>query len=154
MKINPYLNFSGSCREAFEAYARILGGRVVDVMTFAGTPAEAHVPAEWRDKVMHAMLDLGDGVLMGSDGAPGMCAADGAGGDARGGGFSVALHPASLSEGQRIFDALAEGGQVTMPFAETFWSAGFGQLTDRWGTRWMVNVDTAPAQSAQAQAGA
>jgi PhnB protein len=147
MKLNPYLNFQGDCREALEAYAQILGGRLGDVMTFAGTPAEEHVPAEWRGKVMHATLDLGDGVLMASDVPPGMCSG---GGQGPGGGTHVALHPASVAEGSRIFDALAEGGQVVMPFTETFWAAGFGHVIDRWGTNWMVNVERDAAASSAA----
>jgi PhnB protein len=137
VKLNPYLNFKGDCRQAFEVYARILGGRIADLMTFAGTPAEEHVPPEWRDKVMHAMLDLGEGVLMGSDAPPGMCAegSDGAGGT------YIALHPKTVAEGRRIFDALAEGGRVGMPLTETFWAAAYGQVIDRWGTSWMINVE-------------
>ena len=78
---------------------------------------------------------------------PGMCSG---GAEGSGGSIQVALHPASFAEGSRIFDALAEGGQVIMPFAETFWAAGFGHVIDRWGTNWMVNVEREPAASSAA----
>ena len=71
-----------------------------------------------------------------------------------GGSIRVALQPASVAEGTRIFDALAEGGQVVMPFAETFWAAGFGHLIDRWGTNWMVNVERDAADGTASAASA
>ncbi|MGZ5226984.1 MAG: VOC family protein, partial [Burkholderiales bacterium] len=67
MQINPYLLFNGQCEAAFKLYERVLGGKIDAMMTHAGTPAEAHVPPEWRNKIIHARLVVGDEVLMGSD---------------------------------------------------------------------------------------
>ena len=71
MRVNPYLTFDGDCEEAFKVYEKVLGGKIVAMMTQKDTPAEAHVPAEWRDKILHARLVFGDNVLMASDAPPG-----------------------------------------------------------------------------------
>ena len=133
MRVNPYLTFDGDCEEAFKVYENVLGGKTVAMMTHKDTPAEAHVPAEWRDKILHARLVFGDNVLMGSDAPPGH----------RGKmqGFSVSLVMKDPAEAERIFNALSDGGTVTMPLAETFWTAKFGMFRDRFGTPWMVNCE-------------
>jgi len=130
MQLNPYLNFDGRCAEAFAFYADLFGG-TVDSFPYAGTPAAEQMPAEWRDKIMHATLRAGDMCLMGADLPPGMFT--------KSQGMSVSLQVDGPAEGRRIFDRLAEGGSVTMPFEKTFWSAGFGMVIDRFGTPWMVN---------------
>src|SRR2546425_9115152 len=71
MQLNPYLLFNGQCAEAFKFYAQVLGGKIDGMMTHAGTPAEEHVPTEWRDKILHARMTVGDAVLMASDAPPG-----------------------------------------------------------------------------------
>jgi PhnB protein len=129
------LHFNGQCEEAFKFYERCLGGKIGAMITHAGTPAEQHTPAEWRDKIMHARLFIGDDVLMGSDAPPGHYH--------RPAGYSVSLQIKDPVEGKRVFDALAENGTIVMPFAETFWAAGFGMLVDRFGTPWMVNCEPA-----------
>ena len=70
MRVNPYLLFNGRCQEAFTFYAECLGGKIEAMLPHAGTPAEGHVPPEWREKIMHARLSLGEDVLMGSDALP------------------------------------------------------------------------------------
>jgi len=135
MQLNPYLYFSGQCAEAFKFYAECLGGKIEAMMTHAGTPAETHVPPEWRDKIIHARLIIGDGVLMASDAPPGHYHQPQ--------GFSVSIQIKDLSEAERIFNRLAESGSVQMPFAPTFWAAGFGMCVDRFGIPWMVNCETA-----------
>lgn len=131
MNLAPYLFLHGTCEEAFNSYADLLGGTVEAMMTYKGTPAEEHVPADWRDKVMHACLKIGDQVIMGSDSSPGM--------QKEPGGYSVSLHLEDPAEAERIFAGLSEGGTVTMPMEETFWAKRFGAVTDRFGTPWMVN---------------
>lgn len=131
MQIVPYLNFNGTCEEAFKHYHAVLGGEIVEMLPHEGTPAAAHVSTDWLAKIMHARLKVGDWELMGSDAPPeyyeGVT------------GFSVALQIAEPDEGERVFNALAEGGEVRMPFAETFWATRFGMLVDRFGIPWMVN---------------
>lgn len=134
MHVVPYLNFDGDCAEAFAFYAGLLGGKVEELHRFGGSPAEAMVTEDWLDKVMHARLRAGDIELFGCDSPPQFWQVGGPQG------FNVALQVADIDEGRRVFDALSEGGEVSMPFEKTFWSPGFGMATDRYGTPWMVNV--------------
>ncbi len=133
MKVNPYLIFNGRCEEAFKFYEQCLGGKIEAVIPYAGTPAEAHMPSEWRDKVMHACLSMDGQSLMGSDGPPEHYKMPQ--------GFSVSLGIENRAKGERVFETLAEGGTVHMPFQKTFWAAGFGMLTDRFGVPWMINCE-------------
>lgn len=134
MKVTPYLNFDGQCAEAFKFYEQVLGGKIEAMMTHGGTPEMApHVPPEWHDRIMHACLNVGDQTLMASDSPPGQHQAAQ--------GLWVSLHFDRASEGQRVFDALGEGGKVQMPFEKTFWAAGFGMVVDRFGIPWMVNCE-------------
>lgn len=132
MQVNPYLFFHGQCEEAFNAYARILGGTIEAMMKHEGTPAEGHVPPEWRDKIIHAALRVGEGVIMASD--------DPSEHFQQPQGFYVSLHYTDVAEAERVYNALAEGGKTNMPFEETFWAVRFGMLVDRFGIPWMINV--------------
>lgn len=135
MRINPYLFFDGNCEEAFEFYARVLGGRIEAMFPHEGSPAAEQVPAAWRSKIMHARLGIGDQVLMASDAPPGH--------QEPMQGFSDSLNVDDAGEAERVFHALAEGGTVRMAIAETFWAVRFGMLVDRFGTPWMVNCEKA-----------
>jgi len=133
MQLNSYLTFNGQCEAAFKFYEQCLGGKIEAMMPHAGTPAEEHVPVEWRDKIMHARLAVGDGVLMGSDAPPERYE--------KPRGFSVSLQVKDPAQAERAFHALAEGGAVQMPIQPPFWAARFGMLVDRFGTPWMINCD-------------
>ena len=133
MKTNPYLTFNGECEAAFKFYERCLGGKIEAMMAHAGTPAEEHVPPEWRDKIMHACLSLGDTLLMASDAPPDRYE--------KPQGFSVTLRIDDPQEAERTFDALAENGTIQMPLQQTFWATRFGMLVDRFGTPWMINCE-------------
>ena len=135
MQLNPYLTFNGQCEAAFKFYEQCLGGKIVAMMPHAGTPAEEHVPAEWRNKIIHARLIVGDDVLMGSDAPPDRYEASK--------GFSVTLGVDNPAEAERVFNALAEKGTVQMPIQETFWAVRFGMLVDRFGIPWMINCEKA-----------
>jgi len=130
MQLDSYLFFN-QCEAAFKFYAQVLGGKIEAMMTHAGTPAEEQVPAEWRDKILHARLVVGDQALMASDAPPGRYD--------KPQGFSVSIGLTDLPKAERIFNALAENGTVQMPFQPTFWAAGFGMCVDRFGIPWMVN---------------
>lgn len=146
MQFIPYLNFDGNCAEAFAFYKDLFKGQIVHSSTFSEMPQDDRMPPmppEAKDRVMHVHLQIGPQGLMGSDTMPGAGEAC-AGGYFKPQGMWVSISVADVAEGQRLFDALAQGGQVTMPFEKTFWSAGFGMATDRFGTPWMVNV-AAPA---------
>jgi PhnB protein len=97
----------------------------------AGSPAEEHVPAEWRDKILHARLLVGDQVLMASDAPPDHQTTPQ--------GFSISLQVKTPAEAERLFEALSEGGTVKMPIQKTFWSEAFGMLVDQFNIPWMVN---------------
>jgi len=131
MKINPYLTFAGDCAEAFQLYEKVLGGRLLASMPYAGTPACDHVPADWQDKVMHTALQVGEVMIMGSDAPPQMRQTPA--------GISVSINVETPQEAERVFAGLSQGATIHMPLAETFWAKSFGMLTDRFGTPWMVN---------------
>jgi len=135
MQLNPYLTFNGRCEAAFKFYEKVLGGKIEAMLPHAGTPAEGQVPAEWRNKIMHARLTVGDQVLMASDAPPEH--------SEEMKGFSVYLHFDEPADAERIFHALAENGTVRMPIQETFWAVRFGMLVDQFGTPWMVNCQKA-----------
>jgi len=133
MQLNPYLTFNGRCEEAFKYYERCLNGKMLMMMPHEGTPAEAHVAPEWRKKIMHARLQVGDTLLMGSDAPPDRYQPMK--------GFSVSLGVDTPADAERIFAALADNGTVRMPLQQTFFAARFGMLTDQFGTPWMINCD-------------
>lgn len=130
MSFHPYLFFGGNCREAFLRYEEVFGGRL-DLVTAADMPGSP--PGIDPDTIMHAALTTDDGVLMGSDDPfsdpfPAVT------------GMRVNHTAADPGTAARIFEALAEGGEVQMPFASTEWSVGFGMCQDRFGTPWMIDV--------------
>jgi PhnB protein len=133
MKLNPYLFFNGECEAAFKFYEQCLSGKIDAMMTYEGSPMAEETPTELHHKIMHAQLNVGDMVLMGSDTLPEHFITPQ--------GFSVSLQFNDVSEAERIFHALAENGTVQMPLQETFWAARFGMLVDRFGTPWMINCD-------------
>jgi PhnB protein len=135
MQLNSYLFFNGQCEEAFKFYEQCLGGKIEAMLPHEGSPAADHVPAEWRSKILHARMVVGDQVLMASDAPPGHFQAPQ--------GFSVNIGVSDANQAERIFHALAEKGKVTMPIAETFWALRFGMLVDRFGIQRMVNCEKA-----------
>lgn len=135
MQVNPYLLFNGDCETAFKFYEHIVGGKITAMLTHAGTPMEAHIPPEWKSKILHTSMTIGDTVLMASDAPPDRYQ--------KPQGFSVSLALKDTGEAERIFHALAEGGSVGMPIQQTFWAARFGMLVDKFGIPWMINCDQA-----------
>ena len=132
MAFHPYLNFGGNCREAFTRYQEIFGGDLV-LLPMSEMPSNDGVPADQADLIMHAALTFEGHLLMASD--------DGRGNFGPVQGMYVNYSVTDIAEAERVFEALAEGGDVEMPFAETFWSPGFGMCVDRFGTPWMVNAE-------------
>ena len=136
MKVEPYLFFDGRCEEAIQFYQSKLGAADVVLMRFKESP-EPHqpgmVPPGAEDKVMHANFRIGDTTLMASDGR---CM-----GQPSFQGFALSLLAADDAEAERLFAALADGGQVQMPLAKTFFSSRFGMVADRFGVVWMVIVE-------------
>ena len=138
MKVESYLMFEGRCDEALEFYRHALGAQVTMLMRYKDNPepaagqgcADGGGPGPTPEMVMHAEFTVGETTLMASDGM--------GSGKASFQGISLALSPASEAEAQRLFNALADGGQVQMPLAKTFFSQAFGRVADRFGVPWMV----------------
>jgi PhnB protein len=131
MALNPYLIFNGNCEAAFKFYERVFGGKIDAMMLFEGTPAAKQMPPDWLKKIIHAQITIGDGdVLMASDGSPGE--------QRTMQGFSISFSVKTAAEAERIFAALAEGGTVRMPIAETFFAERFGMVADQFGAPWMI----------------
>jgi PhnB protein len=133
MSFQPYLFFGGNCREAFTRYQEIFGGELT-VLTTADMPEEERMPGAPEDAVMHAALISDGDLLMGSDDPTSESF-----GPVQG--MVVSASVPNPQEAKRVFDALAEGGQVNMPLGPTSWAPAFGMLTDRFGTPWMVGAD-------------
>ncbi len=128
MKMNTYVNFAGTCAEAFRYYEKHLGAKVGVMMTHAQSPDQSRVDPEWKDKVLHARISIGDTELMAADipKAEPMRSA------------YLTLRMDSDTKAERVFSALSDGGQVLMPIQETFFATRFGQVRDRFGINWMI----------------
>jgi PhnB protein len=138
MKVTPYLIFNGQCEEAFKTYERVLGGKIVAMFSFGDSPMAKQYP-QMAKQVMHARLDIGDQMVLASDCPPEHFE--------KAQGSSVCLEVDDVANAERIFAELAKDGNVKMPIQETFWAKRYGQVVDRFGTPWMVNV-SAPAYAA------
>ena len=135
MYVQPYLFFDGRCEEAVEFYRRVLGAEVTMLMRFKDSPEPpppGMVPSGSENKVMHTSIRIGETTVMASDGR---CE-----GRPSFQGFALSLTVVDEAEADRVFAALADGGQVQMPMATTFFSPRFGMVADRFGVSWMVYV--------------
>jgi len=133
IELEPYLLFSGNCEEALKFYQSIFGGEITSVSRYKEMPHEhaSEFPAEYADKIMHANFKSPSFSFMASDSRPGKQYGEGPIS------LSLGLHDVDLA--QKLFDGLAQGGNVEMPMADTFWGAKFGMLTDKFGIDWMIN---------------
>lgn len=130
MRVNAYLTFRGQCEAAFKFYEQALGGKILSMMPFAGSPGENMAPPEMRDKIIHARIQIGDTVIMGSDGPQG--------GASEPKGFALSLQVNTAAEAEQLFAALSEQGETGMPMGKTFFAERFGMTRDRFGVPWMV----------------
>jgi PhnB protein len=130
MQVQPYLNFDGRCDEALEFYKNAVGAEVQMLMRFKDAPDQSMVKPGSAEKVMHSTLKIGESMVLASDG---QC-----GGHPDFKGVALALTAKAPDAAEKYFNALAEGGQVTMPMAQTFFASRFGMLTDKFGVGWMV----------------
>ena len=135
MLVQPYLFFDGRCEEAIEFYRTKLGAEVTMLMRFKDSPEPPQpgcVPPGAENKVMHSSFRIGDSTVMASDGR---CT-----GQPSFQGFSLSITVSSEAEADRLFNAIADGGQVQMPLNKTFFSPRFGMVADRFGVSWMIVV--------------
>ncbi|MBS7456259.1 VOC family protein [Coralloluteibacterium stylophorae] len=131
--LNPYIDFAGRCRDALDFYARCFDGRTETLMTYGNAPMD--MPADARDKVMHAEFRAPGIHFMATDGCPGGHATP----PAMEGPISLALQLEDPAQQDRIFAALADSGEVAQALQDTFWGARFGMVRDRFGIHWMLN---------------
>jgi PhnB protein len=132
MHVQPYLDFNGRCDEALEFYKKAVGAEVAMLMRWKDSPDKSMCTAENADKVMHSQFQIGDSTIMASDrrcsGKPNFH------------GIALTISAKTEAEADKLFNGLAEGGQVTMPLAKTFFSPKFGMVADKFGVGWMVLV--------------
>ena len=132
MRLEPYLFFNGRTEEALAFYQKALGAQTLSVLQFKDSPEGVNATPEWLDKVMHATFRIGSSLIMASDGVnatPQVFS-----------GFSISIAADDVESGQKMFAALSEGGDVRMAWQQTFWTSGFGMVSDRFGIPWMVTV--------------
>jgi PhnB protein len=131
MQCNPHLSFNGQCEPAFRYYQKHLRGAIELMMKYGDSPMANSTPPDWRDKILHASLSLGNQELTGGDPLPGSYQ--------KPQGIAVLLNIEDAEEADRIFGALAENGLVQMPIEKTFWAERFGMVVDQFGIPWMIN---------------
>jgi PhnB protein len=144
MQVQPYLFLKGRCEEALAFYAQAAGAETLFSLRFKDSPVPNSQPAQWQDKIMHASWRIGATTLMASDGMHDM-----EGEPYKG--FNLSIAADDDVSGKNIFDALSAGGEVRMPWQATFWTSGFGMLTDKFGVPWMVSVEQEPPKPAAQQ---
>lgn len=133
-----YLAFNGTCAEAMRFYERALDGKIEIMMRGGDSPMAAQIPPEFADRILHARLALKDGGLLFAGDAPAHMPYEGIKG------VSITLNYDTVQEAQKVFNALAAGGQVTMPMQPAFWAKTWGMLVDKFGTPWIVNGELLP----------
>lgn len=142
MSLNPYLIFDGNAREAVQFYEKALGGEVVGIMTFGDMPENPDYPLsdDMKKRVMHAQLKIGNVDLMFSDTFPSMPYV-------QGNSIQIAIHPKDEAKAREVFAALeADGGEALMPLQKTDWSPLYGQVKDKFGVTFQVNVPEEQAE--------
>ena len=128
MQLNTYLNYGGNCAQAFKFYEQHLGGKITMMMKHSENLGPSNVPAEWKNAVLHARINIGGTELLGAD-IPGYQPMRSA---------YLSLTVSSVKEAERIYSLLSEGGEIFMPIEETFFAERFAMLRDRFGTSWMI----------------
>lgn len=136
LRMNPYLVTNGDGQEAVRFYEQALNAKVVTVQTFGDMPADPNhpIPPGAENRVMHALLKVGETDLMISDTMPGME-------HTVGNNVTIAIHMSDAATAKAVYEALLEGGTVVMPLQETFWSPAYGQVTDKFGILFQISTD-------------
>ena len=138
MKVQAYISFGGRCEEALEFYKKSVGAEVTNLMRWKDSPEkDMKGPPGYQEKIMNAAFRIGETQMMADDGMGEK--------KAEFKGMTLAIDVADDAEAKRVFTALGEGGNVTMPLMKTFWSSSFGMFTDKFGVPWMVNVEATKA---------
>jgi len=125
------LSFDGRCEAAFRHYEKCLGGEVLFMLPWGDSPMAADAPQDWRDRIIHASIRIGDAEISGSDAPPHQYEPPK--------GFEIALNMDEIDAAERTFQLLAENGHIKMPLQETFWAQRFGIVVDQFGVPWAIN---------------
>ena len=133
-----YLAFNGNCADAMRFYEKALGGKLEVLMSGAESPMADQMPKEFAHRILHARLALPGGGLLYAGDAPANMPYEGIKG------VSITVDYASVAEAEKVFNALAAGGQITMPMQAAFWAKRWGMLIDKFGTPWIVNGELIP----------
>lgn len=142
MQLEPYLFFDGKCEEALNFYKDVFGGEIEGLSRWKDMPPGSEGPPvtpQTENRVMHASFRAPGVTFMASDASPGKVYGEGP--------ISLSIGTDEIPEAERVFNRLAEGGNVEMPMTDTFWGARFGMLTDRYGVDWMINCRLEPSQA-------
>src|ERR1051326_2372207 len=131
--VQAYLFFNGRCEEALEFYRNALGAEVEMLSRFKDAPEPGMAQPGMENKVMHASFRIGETLVMASDGR--------GDGQLRFEGFSLAITVPDEEKADKLFNAFADGGKVTMPLEKIFWAPKFGMVEDRFGVGWMVSLE-------------
>lgn len=129
MRLDVYLNYGGNCEEAFRFYEKHLGGKITMLMRHGELPDPSKVPANWTNAVLHARIEIGNGVLMGADIPDRFQPMRSA---------YLTLTVDSVEEAERVYALLVEGGEIFMKMEQTFFAKRFAMLRDKFGTSWML----------------
>jgi PhnB protein len=131
MRLDAYINYAGTCEEAFRFYERHLGGKITMMMRHGEGPDQARMPADWKEKILHARIEIGGMNLMGADipQAEPMRSA------------YLTLSVDTAAEGERLYELLTDGGQLFMKIEKTFFATRFAMFRDRFGTSWMLMAE-------------
>ena len=132
MQVQPYLFFDGRAAEALDFYKQAIGASVKMAMRWKDSPDQSMCTPANADKIMHAQFEAGDTTIMASDGRNS--------GAPKFDGFALTIVANTEAEADKLFGALGDGGQVTMPLGKTFFSKRFGMLADKFGVHWMILV--------------
>ncbi len=141
MKVEPYLYFDGRAEEALNFYKEAIGAEILCMMRFNEGPPEMEIPPGTENKIMHAGMQIGDSLVMVSDG---MCNENA---PTTFSGISLTISVDDPSQAEKLFNALGNGGQVQMPLCETFFANKFGMVADRFGVSWMVLAEKAAVEA-------
>ena len=127
MRLDVYVNYRGNCEQAFRFYEQYLGGRIIDIVRHGQQP-NPNIPAAWKEKVLHAHMEIGATVIMGADipNAEPMRSA------------YLTLTLDSEAEAERVYSVLTDGGEIFMKMEKTHFANRFAMLRDRFGTSWML----------------
>ena len=133
MSLNPYLYFDGQCEEAVKSYEERLGGKITFMMKYEGSPMAAQAPPGYKNSDPARWIGPGRGTLEGCDAPPGQYQKPQS--------FCIMFRPKDAERAEHVFHALADGGSVRMPIAETFWALRFGYVINRFEMPWLVNCE-------------